>query len=150
MGVSRFVRAKLKCRAPCQGTAPQRGVIPPGNCRSSRYVEYSVMLFCAFVRRIWPTLGRREAPAGKKRSGPGKHPHRCQKCLPGRELGVAGWQGFPVRLRTCVRNGPAPCQGQCERNRTTQSEFQHPNAATSGIRNCPSVCANAMRGICYT
>ena len=55
-----------------------------------------------------------------------KHPHRFQKCLLGREIGVAGWQGFPVRPRTCVRNGPALCQEQCEPNRTTQSEFQHP------------------------
>ena len=29
-------RFKLECRAPCQGTAPQRGAIPPGNCRSGR------------------------------------------------------------------------------------------------------------------
>ena len=35
-----LVLANLKCCAPCQGTAPQRGVIPPGNCRSSRYVEF--------------------------------------------------------------------------------------------------------------
>ena len=36
--------AKPKCRAPCQGTAPQRGVDPPGNCRSSQYVEFGDML----------------------------------------------------------------------------------------------------------
>ena len=80
---------------------------------------------CPFVRSIWLTLGRREAPAGKKRSGPGQPPQRCRKCLLGRELGVAGWQGCPVRPRTCVRNGPALCQEPWELNRTPPSEFQH-------------------------
>ena len=37
------VGAKLKYRAPCEGTAPQREVDPPSNCRSSRYVEFGVM-----------------------------------------------------------------------------------------------------------
>ena len=37
--VRRNVGAKVKCRVPCQGTASQREVNPPGRCRSSLHVE---------------------------------------------------------------------------------------------------------------
>ena len=47
-------------------------------------------------------------------------------------MGVTGWQCFPLRPRTCVRNGPDLCSAQCEPNRTTQSEVQHPSRPARG------------------
>ena len=82
------------------------------------------MLYCTFPHSAWLTLGWRGTTARKKGSGRSKDSHRRRKCCLNRELGIA----VPLRVlagqRTCVRNGPAVWQEQCDPTRTKQSEFQ--------------------------